>query len=85
VHLDMWGVAKFAVHRDRPRMLNEVKTTITTLRNISQADLQNVFANKIKWVQACIDSRGHHFQHLLYLHSDLSNALYVCVYINVFT
>jgi hypothetical protein len=29
------------------------------------ADLQEVFANRIKRVQACIDSRGHHFQHLL--------------------
>jgi transposase len=25
----------------------------------------NVFANKLKRVQACIDVRGHHFQHLL--------------------
>jgi hypothetical protein len=24
-----------------------------------------VFANKIKRFQACIDARGHHFQHLL--------------------
>jgi hypothetical protein len=24
-----------------------------------------VFANKIKRVQACIDARGHHLQHLL--------------------
>jgi hypothetical protein len=24
-----------------------------------------VFANEIKWVQVCIDTRGHHFQHLL--------------------
>jgi transposase len=23
--------------------------------------LQKLFANKIKWVQACIDARGHHF------------------------
>jgi hypothetical protein len=29
------------------------------------ADLQKMFANKIKRVQACIDARGHHFQHLL--------------------
>jgi len=35
------------------------------IRNISQADLQKVFANKIKLVQACMDARGHHFQHLL--------------------
>jgi hypothetical protein len=47
-------------------MLNELKTAIIAyVRNISQADLQEVFANKIKWVQACIDTRGHHFKHLL--------------------
>jgi len=55
-----------AVHRDCPRTLNELKTAITAyIRNISQADLQKVFANKIKCVQACIDACGHHFQHLL--------------------
>ena len=48
-----------AVYRDCPRTLNELKTAITaTIRNISQADLQKVFANKIKWVRACIDVRG---------------------------
>jgi hypothetical protein len=55
-----------AVYRDRPHMLNELKTAITTyIRNISQADLHKVFVHKIKWAQACIDARGHHFQHLL--------------------
>jgi hypothetical protein len=59
-------VAKSAVYRERPRMLNELKTAITAfIRNVSQEDLQKVFANKIKRVQACIDARGHHFQHLL--------------------
>jgi hypothetical protein len=38
------------------------------------ADLQKVFANKIKRVQACIDARRHHFQHLLQAHSDFPNA-----------
>jgi galactose-1-phosphate uridylyltransferase len=38
---------------------------IAYIRNILQADLQKVFANKIKWVYACIDARGHHFQRLL--------------------
>jgi hypothetical protein len=53
---------KSAVYRDRPRTLNQLKTAITaSIRNISQADLQNVFANKIKRVQACIDARGHYF------------------------
>jgi hypothetical protein len=64
--LYLWGAAKSAVYRDRPCMLNELKTAITAyIRNISQADLRKVFANKIKWVQARIDARGHHFQHLL--------------------
>jgi hypothetical protein len=62
----LWGAAKSAVYRDRPRTLNELKTAITEyIRNISQADLQKVFAIKIKRVQACTDARGHHFQHLL--------------------
>jgi hypothetical protein len=38
------------------------------------ADLQKVFANKIKRVQACIDARRHHFQQLLYVQSDFPNA-----------
>jgi len=54
------------VSRDRLRTLNELKTAITVyIRNISQADLQKVFANKIKCVQACIDARGRHFEHIL--------------------
>jgi hypothetical protein len=49
-----------AVNRDRPRTLNELKTAVTAyIRNISKADLQNVFSNKIKRVQACVDTRGH--------------------------
>jgi hypothetical protein len=61
----LWGSAKSAVYCDRPRTLNELKTAITAyVRNISQADLQKLLANKIKRVQACIDARGHHFQQL---------------------
>jgi hypothetical protein len=60
-----WGAAKSAVYRDRPWTLNELKTAITAyIRNISQADLQKLFANKIKRVQARTHARGHHFQHL---------------------
>jgi len=60
------GATKSAVYRDRPRTLNELKTAIDMyIGNISQADLQKMFANKIKRVPACMDSRGHHFQHLL--------------------
>jgi hypothetical protein len=60
------GAAQSAVCCDRPRALYELKTAITAfIRNVSQADLQKVFVNKIKRVQACIDTRGHPFQHLL--------------------
>jgi hypothetical protein len=38
------------------------------------ADLHQVFANKIKRIQACIDAREHHLQHLLLVHSDFPNA-----------
>jgi hypothetical protein len=65
VHVDLWIASKSAVYRDRPRTLNELKTATTAfVRNISQADLQKAFANKIKRVQACIDSREHYFQKL---------------------
>jgi hypothetical protein len=61
------------VYRDSVRMddhdtrkLTELKSAITAfIRNISKADLQKVFANEIKRVQACIDARGLHFQQLL--------------------
>jgi hypothetical protein len=63
--LSVWSSAS-AVYRDRPHTFNELKTAITAcIRNISQADLQKVFAKKIKRVQSCIDARRHHFQHLL--------------------
>jgi hypothetical protein len=58
------AVARVGNHNTRT--LNELKPAVTAfIRNISQADLQKVFANKIKRVQPCIDARGHHFQHLL--------------------
>jgi hypothetical protein len=65
VHSALWGAAKSAVYRDRPLTPEKLKTAITALiRNISQADMQKVFANKIKWVQAYIEACGHHFQHI---------------------
>jgi hypothetical protein len=55
------------VHRHNAVLrLNELKTAINGyIRNISPADLQKVFANEFKLVQACIDPLGHHFQQLL--------------------
>jgi hypothetical protein len=40
----------------RPSALNGEK-----LLDISQAGLQKVFANKIKWIQGFIDAHGHYF------------------------
>jgi len=58
--------AKSAVYLDRPRKLNEFKTAVIVyIRNISQAALHKVLENKIKRVQACMDARGPHSQHLL--------------------
>jgi hypothetical protein len=75
--------AKSGVYRDCPRTLNELKTAITVyIRNISQADLQKVFTNKLKRVQACIDVRGHHFPHILLLHSDFPNGYLQKVFSN---
>jgi hypothetical protein len=60
------GLRCVDLHCDRPRALNELKTAITAfIRKNSQADLQKVFVNKSKWVQALIVARGHHLQHLL--------------------
>jgi hypothetical protein len=47
----LWEAAKSVVYRDRPRTLNELNTAVTAyIRNISQAELQNVFTNKIERV-----------------------------------
>jgi hypothetical protein len=41
-------------------------------------DLQKVFSNKIKRVQACIEAPGHHFQHLLIRAQRLSEGTVYC-------
>jgi hypothetical protein len=58
--------AKSVAYFIRPRTFHELKTAITVfIRDNSQADLQKVFANKIKRVQTRIDARGQHFQNQL--------------------
>jgi hypothetical protein len=52
-------------HRNAARIFTEKFRETRSVLDISKADLQKVFANKIKRVQACVDARGHHFQHLL--------------------
>jgi hypothetical protein len=56
---------RYAVRRLTEKLRETASVLDAYIRNISQADLQKVFANKIKRVQACMDYRGHHFQHLL--------------------
>jgi hypothetical protein len=65
--------SKIYMYRDGPCTLNDFKTAI---RSVSEADLQKAFANRIKRVQACINTRGYHFQYLLLVHSDFPNTLY---------
>ena len=62
----LWGKLKSNVYRDRPCTLNELKSAIVSmLRDISHDELQKVFENKIKRLQACVDVQGHHFEHML--------------------
>ena len=61
-----WRAAKSAVHRDRPRMLDDLQAAITAfIQSISSEQLIAVFRNKIRRIQACIDAKGGHFQHNL--------------------
>ena len=68
--------------RTHARTHNELKTAITAyIRNISQADIQKVFANKIKRVQACTDARGHHFQTSNTFHKCTATFRTHCIYL----
>jgi len=68
------------VYRDHQRTLSELKTAIVAyVRNISQADLQKVFVNKIKWVQTCIDSRVKLQMHL----QIITPFSFVCTYLQI--
>jgi hypothetical protein len=43
-----------------------MKAAITThIECITSEELEKVFGNKIKRVQACLNARGGHFEHLL--------------------
>jgi hypothetical protein len=54
------------LYRDRQRTHNELKPAITVyMRNISEAEIQEMFVSKTERVQAWMDGGGHHFQNLL--------------------
>jgi hypothetical protein len=65
------------------KLLQEKDNGLATAHESAREKL-NLFPYKVTAVQelkpARIDSRRHHFQHLLYVHSDFPNALYVSQY-----
>jgi hypothetical protein len=69
-HLKLQCVRKVAVHLgewvaiSRRRIVGpwtSLPTPFISEQRFSERNLQKVFANKIKRVQACIDAGGHHF------------------------
>jgi mannose/fructose/N-acetylgalactosamine-specific phosphotransferase system component IID len=53
------------VFREGSRYTDLVQEKFAEKFTETPSDLQKGFVNRIKWVQACIDARGHKFQHLL--------------------
>jgi hypothetical protein len=75
--------AKSAVCRDRPSMFNELKTAITAfIRNISQADLQKVFTNKLN-VFRPVDITSNTFYKCTA--TFRTNCVYIYIYIHIHT
>jgi len=57
---------KSSVYKDNPRSFCELKKAIAYfIRNISDTELLQVFANKLKTVEACLKARKSHVQQLL--------------------
>lgn len=62
----LFGHLKNTIFRNRMHNLDELKEAIETeIRNITPEQLQNVFENKKRRVNICLQNEGHHFQHLL--------------------
>jgi hypothetical protein len=75
----LWWAAKSSVYHDRPCTLNELKTAITVyIRNFSQSDLQKVFVNEIKWLQACMDTRELYFKHNTFFKCTVTFQTQIC-------
>ncbi|PSN46547.1 hypothetical protein C0J52_19601, partial [Blattella germanica] len=61
----LWGKLKSVVYANNPHTLDELKENIRQeIRNISRDELLKVSANVLKRCEACLNARGHHFQHL---------------------
>jgi hypothetical protein len=54
--------------RDNPHTLLELEEAIANLiRNIRQIELSRVSAHITRRVDGCLQARGGHFQHMLYI------------------
>jgi hypothetical protein len=51
--------------RENIGLATEHKAVGEKLKHFTIRSAEIVFENKITWVRACIDARGHHFQHVL--------------------
>jgi hypothetical protein len=51
--------------RDRRDVYKILVERYNTVRSESRCALRLRYVELIKWVQACVDVRGHHFQQLL--------------------
>jgi hypothetical protein len=56
------------------RSWTSLPTPFISAQRLSERRSAEIFANKIKCVQGCIDACGHHFLHLLKVHSDFLNV-----------
>lgn len=62
----LWGNLKNKVYASNPHTLEELKQNIRReVEAISVDELMRVNANFLKRCQKCVDTGGHHFQHLL--------------------
>ena len=82
----LWGTAKSAVYRDRPRTLDDLQAAIIAfIQSISSEQLIAVFRNKIRRVKDCIDAKGVTFNIIYNCHSYLPPVFYIetCMLINM--
>jgi hypothetical protein len=70
----LWGAA-VKVYKDNPHSIEELKAAITACTGyITSEQLKKVLSSKIKRIQACLNARGGHFEHLLQLVSDTNTV-----------
>jgi hypothetical protein len=62
----MWRHLKEHVYDSNPHTIQDLKmNTSEATASKNQRSLRRVAQNKVKWVNACIQENGGHFQHIL--------------------